>query len=675
MTIPSAFLDDLRARISLADVIGKRVRLTRRGRDFLGLCPFHQEKTPSFTVFDDHYHCFGCGAHGSVFDFVMHTEGLGFREAIERLAAEAGVAVPTDRPEQREAASRRRGLHEVVDAATSYYEKMLRMPVGRDALAYLHRRGVSEDLIGRFRLGYAPDTRGGLRTELTRAGFDEKLIIEAGLLIKPEADGRAAYDRFRGRVMFPIADRQGRMVAFGGRVLGAGEPKYLNSPETPLFHKSRMLYGLAEAAKAARAAGTLIVAEGYMDVIALVGAGWGNAVAPLGTALTVEQIGELWRAVPEPIVLFDPDAAGQRAAMRAAERVLPLLKPGYGLRFAFIETATGDDPDGVTRRYPRDFITRALSASLTLADVLYWAAAAGKLVDTPEKKARIQKHLEDQIAHVPDRSMRAYFMADFKKRLWDRGGRDQRGGRGRNVAGTARRGATRIATPPTGRGAGAGTQAGAAVPVAETPQRHQTALRQREAILLAVLVNTPDAFDIVGERLGFLSFSDPELDNLRQAILNAMGSDPGLDSECLESHLRNLGHSSALDSIMSAWTFEHAFFSRRGTALEIAVEGWEETYTFYRRERIRAEINAEKRDLARCIEGECRRSEVQAGAGDLLGTGAQGGGRAAAQRYGYFEALKNQEHNQEQDRESRANEGVRRKPINPGSRGPETNDQ
>jgi DNA primase len=660
MTIPAAFLDDLRARVSLPDIIGKRVRLTRRGRDFLGLCPFHQEKTPSFTVFDDHYHCFGCGAHGSVFDFVMHTEGLGFREAIERLAAEAGMAVPTDRPEQREAANRRRGLYEVVEAAACYYEKMLRMPAGGAALAYLNRRGVGDDLIGRFRLGYAPDSRGALRAELTRAGFGENLMIEAGLLIKPEADGRAAYDRFRGRVMFPIADRQGRMVAFGGRVLGAGEPKYLNSPETPLFHKSQLLYGLFEATQAARTAGTLIVAEGYMDVIALVGAGWGNAVAPLGTALTAEQIGELWRTVPEPIVLFDPDPAGQRAAMRAAERVLPLLKPGYGLKFAFIETATGDDPDGVARRYRPDFITRALSASLTLADVLFWAVAAGKRVDTPEKKSRVQKQLEDQVGLIADPSMRAFFMADFKRRLWDRGGRDQRGGRDRNTRAGQRGGATRVATPGQ---FGAGV--GAAPPVAEMQQRHWTVLRQREAILLAVLVSTPDVVDIVGEKLGFLAFSDPELDRLRQAILNAMGSVPGLDSECLESHLRNLGYSSALDSIMSAWTFEHAFFARRGTALETAVEGWEETYAFYRRERIRVEIDAEKRELARRIEGECRHTGATTGAGN----------RASAQRYGYFEALKNQEHNQEQPRDHRASEGARREPSEPGSSGPGTNGQ
>ena len=649
MTIPSSFLDDLRARLSLADIIAKRVRLSRRGRDFLGLCPFHQEKTPSFTVFDDHYHCFGCGAHGSVFDFVMHTEGLGFREAIERLAAEAGVTVPTDRPEQREAASRRRGLHEVVEAAAAFYEKTLRMPVGRDALAYVHRRGVGDELIGRFRLGYAPDTRGALRGELTRAGFDEKLMIEAGLLIKPEADGRAAYDRFRGRVMFPIADRQGRMVAFGGRVIGVGEPKYLNSPETPLFHKSRMLYGLAEAAKAARAAGTLIVAEGYMDVITLVGAGWANAVAPLGTALTAEQIGELWRVVPEPIVLFDPDAAGQRAAMRAAEKVLPLLKPGYGLRFAFIDTATGDDPDGVARRYPPEFITRALSASLSLADALFWAATAGMRVDTPEKKARIQKQLEDQIALVDDPSLRGYLKADFKKRLWDRGGREQRGGRGSNAPGAVRRGATgnvtRVASPT------------ALAPVAEMPQRHRTALRQREAILLAVLVSTPDAVDIVGERLGFLAFSDPELDRLRQAVLNATGSEPGLDSQRLESHLRSLGHSSALDSIMNAWTFEHAFFSRRGIPLQTAVEGWEETYAFYMRERIRVEIDAEKRDLARCIEGECRSSGMTGG--------AQSQNRASTQRYQYFEALKNQEHSQENSQEHDAREGPRAGPPQP----------
>ena len=656
MSIPAAFLDDLRARLSLPDVIAKRIRLTRRGRDFLGLCPFHQEKTPSFTVFDDHYHCFGCGAHGSAFDFVMQTEQLGFREAVERLAADAGVAMPNDRPEQNEAARRRRGLYEVIEAAARYYEKTLRAPVGRDALAYLHRRGVGDDLIGRFRLGYAPDARGALRGELARAGFADSLMIEAGLLIKPDADGRAPYDRFRGRVMFPIADRQGRMVAFGGRVIGAGEPKYLNSPETPLFHKSRMLYGLADAAKAAREPGTLIVAEGYMDVIALVGAGWGNAVAPLGTALTAEQIVELWRVVPDPIVLFDPDAAGQRAAVRAAERTLPLLKPGYGLRFAFIETATGDDPDGIARRYPPDFITRALSASLSLADVLFWAAAEGKRVDTPEKKARIQKHLEDQIALIADPSMRAYFKADFKRRLWDRGGRGRDDGRGRNMPRIA------MPVPRSVSGFGKSGMAGGAAAVAKMLQRHRTVLRQREKILLAVLVNNPDALDIVGERLGFVAFSDPALDSLRQAIVNALGSEPGLDSARLESHLRGLGHSSTLESIMSAWTFEHAFFSRRGTPLMIAVEGWEETYAFYMRERMRTEIDAQKRELARCIEGECRRPATQT-------EGAQSGSGEAAQRYEYFEALKIQEQNQEHRPNERANEGCPQEPLKPGTNG------
>lgn len=611
MTIPASFLDDLRARVSLSEVVARRVPLTRRGRDLLGRCPFHQEKTPSFTVFDTHYHCFGCGAHGSVFDFIMKTEGLGFREAVERLAVEAGVAIPEDRPQQRDQAIRRRGLQEVVEAAARHYETMLRMPAGRDALAYLHRRGVGEDLIKRFRLGYAPDTRGGLRAELTRAGFNDKLMIEAGLLIQPEDESRAPYDRFRGRVMFPIGDRQGRIVGFGGRVLAGGEPKYLNSPETPLFHKSRLLYGLTDAAKAARDAGTLVVAEGYMDVIALVGAGWANAVAPLGTALTAEQIGELWRIAPEPIILFDPDAAGQRAAMRAAERSLPLLKPGYGLRFAFIETATGDDPDGVVRRYPPEFIARALSASLSLADVLYWAAAEGKRADTPEKKARIQRQLEDQARLIADPSVRAYFIADFKKRLWDRGRRAGRGGNDRRA--TAR--------PVTGL----------AGHVTQMSQGHRNTLRQREAILLSVLVNNPGAFDKVGERLGFMSFSDPDLDKLRQALLDTLGAGAGLDSQHLESHLRSLGHSTALDSIMTAWTFEHAFFSRRGTALETAVEGWEETYAFYMRERIRTEISAEKRELARFIEGECR------------GLDGSSEGRATKQRYAYFEALKNEE--------------------------------
>ncbi|MEK9724579.1 MAG: DNA primase, partial [Rhodospirillaceae bacterium] len=348
MAFSEQFLDELRGRVGLADVVGRRVKLTRKGREHSGLCPFHKEKTPSFTVNEEKgfYHCFGCQAHGSVFDFVMETEGLSFPEAVERLAVEAGMEVPRDTPEDRVRQKQRQTLFDVTEAAAVAFEKALRMPEGRVAREYLAGRGLDEATVTRFRLGFAPAGRTWLRTDMARANVEAGPLVAAGLLIQP--DSGEPYDRFRGRVMFPITDRRGRVIAFGGRILGDGEPKYLNSPETPLFHKGNNLYGLHLAGLAARQADRLIVTEGYMDVIALAQAGFAEAVAPLGTALTEDQIALLWKVVREPVLCFDGDAAGQRAATKAAGRALSQLKPGYGLRFAILPT--GEDPDSLVQK-------------------------------------------------------------------------------------------------------------------------------------------------------------------------------------------------------------------------------------------------------------------------------------------------------------------------------------
>ncbi|MBF0250504.1 MAG: DNA primase, partial [Alphaproteobacteria bacterium] len=307
MSIPSRFLDDLRERTGLADVVGRRVRLTKKGREHQGLCPFHKEKTPSFTVNEDKgfYHCFGCGAHGSVFDFVMETEGLNFRETVEKLAGEAGMQVPRDTPEEQARSERRKTLYDVMEAATRHFERVLRAPEGRQGLEYLRGRGLTEATIGRFRLGFAPDRRDGMKTALGPQGVSEDELVAAGLVIK--RDDGSTYDRFRGRVMFPILDRRGRVVAFGGRIMGSDKDvaKYLNSPETDLFHKGSLLYGLDGAQVASRAGQPLVAVEGYMDVIALFQAGFEGAVAPLGTALTEDQIQEMWKITPEPVLCFD----------------------------------------------------------------------------------------------------------------------------------------------------------------------------------------------------------------------------------------------------------------------------------------------------------------------------------------------------------------------------------
>ena len=349
MAFPPRFLDELRQRCSLADVVGRRVRLTKRGREYVGLCPFHNEKTPSFNVVEDKgfFHCFGCGAHGDVIGFLMQNGGLGFREAVEQLAGEAGLEVPQSTPQERERAQRQVDLQDAMEAACVFFQAQLEAPAGRTGLAYLERRGLDAATIRRFRLGFAPDGREALKRALA-GKIPEALLVEGGLLRRPE-DGGATYDYFRNRVIFPIGDRGGRIIAFGGRVIGEGQPKYLNSPETPLFQKGRVLYGWAAARANAAKEPSAIVTEGYMDVIALHRAGFATAVAPLGTALTEAQLEELWKLAPEPILCFDGDAAGERAALRAADRALPLLRPGISLRFAALPA--GEDPDTLIARY------------------------------------------------------------------------------------------------------------------------------------------------------------------------------------------------------------------------------------------------------------------------------------------------------------------------------------
>ena len=372
-------LEDIRDRISLVDLVSRHVRLIRRGREHLGLCPFHTEKTPSFTVNEQKgfYHCFGCGAHGSLFDFVMQIERVSFPQAVERLAAIAGVTLPQPQPRDREQQQHRQSLFDVIEQAASFFEEALRSPEGKAARDYLVRRGIDDAAMRRFRLGYAPAGRSVLRSTLSGGGVSEAVMIEAGLLGRPDDQTTGSYDRFRGRVIFPIADRRGRIVGFGGRVLGSGEPKYLNSPDTPLFHKGRLLYGVPAAAEAARRTGRLVVVEGYMDAIGLALAGYEETVAPLGTALTAEQLEELWRLTPAPILCFDPDIAGRRAAMRACERALPLLRPGLGLRFAFLGTETGDDPDAVARRYSETFLGCALFRAIPTIAMLIHLETAG----------------------------------------------------------------------------------------------------------------------------------------------------------------------------------------------------------------------------------------------------------------------------------------------------------
>src|SRR5947207_3019340 len=410
MAFPPGFLDELRARIPLGSLVGRHVRLTRRGREQAGLCPFHHEKTPSFYVVEDKgfFHCFGCGAHGDAIGYVMRAENLDFIEAIERLAAEAGLAVPQQTPQERERAQRQKTLLEALAAAAKFYEARLWSPAGTRAREYLAARGLDEGTIRRFGPGWASDDRQALRRALA-GEFPEALLIEGGLLRRPEGGGDP-YDYFRGRVLFPIGDRAGRVIAFGGRTMGEDQPKYLNSPDTPLFEKGRVLYAWAAArANLARDAGEgalpVIVVEGYMDVIALHRAGFGSAVAPLGTALTETQLQELWRLSPEPVLCLDGDTAGQRAMLRALHRALPLLQPGRSLRFAVLPA--GEDPDSLIRTRGRPAFGEVLTAARPLSEMLWQSELAARPIDTPERRADLEHRLMQTAGLIGDRVVQA----------------------------------------------------------------------------------------------------------------------------------------------------------------------------------------------------------------------------------------------------------------------------
>lgn len=527
MAFPPGFLDELRARISLSDVVGRKVVLKRRsGAEYAGLCPFHNEKTPSFTVNDKKgfYHCFGCGEHGDAIGFVMKTEGLSFPDSVEKLARDAGLSVPRATPQERERAERASTLQQVVELAAKWFQKQLRLPVGRNGLDYLRGRGLSDETIDDFRLGFAPDSRDGLLAALKRDGVPVDKIVEAGLAIQPEDDGsgrgREVYDRFRGRVMFTINDRRGRAIAFGGRVMGQGEPKYLNSPETPLFHKGANLYCLDRARVAVTKDQPVIVAEGYMDVIALHGAGYTGAVAPLGTALTEGQLGELWKLADEPYLCFDGDNAGRRAAQRAADRALPLLRAGKSLRF--LALPAGDDPDSLIRARGPQAIEGVLKLARPLSDVVWGMETEGKPQDTPERRASIRRALMQRADQIADADVRAFYRTDFRERI------DKLYGAARRTwtPGLRRAGANRFGDRPTPFAPG----------LAARQESADLDSSQEQRALLGVLIARPALLHVLAEDLHHLPIPDGELDRLRGALLDALALLPsGIDPAAEEA--------------------------------------------------------------------------------------------------------------------------------------------
>src|SRR6186713_826487 len=514
MRFTPEFLDELRARLSVSEVVGKRVKLKKAGREWKGLSPFQQEKTPSFYVNDQKgfYHDFSSGKHGDIITFVMETDGLPFAEAVERLASMAGLPLPAVTPDAARQEQRRRSLHDVMDLAATYFAETLASRLGAKARGYLADRAISPATQLQFRLGYASPDRFALKEHLGKLGVSVDDMVETGMLVAGN-DIPVPYDRFRDRVMFPITDARGRVIAFGGRALEKDVPaKYLNSPETPLFHKGDNLYNLATARQATHNGSPLIVVEGYVDVIAMVTAGFGGAVAPLGTALTENQLALLWKMADEPILCFDGDRAGQKAAYRAADLALPALLPGKSLRFALLPE--GQDPDDLARSGGRGAIEEVISAARSLSDMLWSREIEGGSFATPERRAALEARIGELSNGIRDEVVRRYYRQDLAERLQrtfaPEGGR---GGYGRGNFRTGRgsespraftpRGpgpAGRFA-PRGGRGPGAGTSPviasgpyqAASPQLATSPimRGQRSAMSRREALILESLINHP----------------------------------------------------------------------------------------------------------------------------------------------------------------------------------------
>ncbi|MDI5986775.1 DNA primase [Halomonas sp. M4R5S39] len=416
--IPQRFIDDLLARVDVVEVVGERVQLKKAGRNYSGLCPFHQEKTPSFTVSADKqfYHCFGCGAHGSALRFLMEYDKLRFPEAVEQLASRLGMEVPREGADDPRAQARERKRKEgvnLLELSAAFFRERLKMPEAGAAREYLARRGLSSEVQQAFGIGYAPDGWEALKRHLDERGIPEAVQVEYGLLVHREESGRT-YDRFRDRVMFPIRDLKGRTIAFGGRVLGDARPKYLNSPETPVFHKGRELYGLFEARQAESRLERLVIVEGYMDVVALAQFGIRNAVATLGTSTSEEHLSRLFRLVGEVVFCFDGDRAGRQAAARALETVLPLMIDGRQARFLFLPE--GEDPDTLVRREGPEAFQDRITCASPLSEFLFDQAAAGRDLARMEDRERYASQVLTALGRLPEGVLKSLMLSELSRR-------------------------------------------------------------------------------------------------------------------------------------------------------------------------------------------------------------------------------------------------------------------
>lgn len=562
----SPFFELLRSRVVLSDVVRSHVKLVRRGKVFTGLCPFHKEKTPSFSINDDKgfYHCFGCGTHGDIFDFLMQKQSLPFMEAVEVVAAIAGLDIPkpTGAPAVEKQATDP-SIYKTLEAASSWFEQQLRLASAEHVRLYIAQRGLTEQTIKKFRMGYAPER--GMKEALEKQGFDVPQQITAGLLVTPEDEQKKPYDRFRRRLMFPIFDSKNRVVAFGGRIIAEGEPKYLNSPETLLFHKGKTLYAHNFSLPAARSGSPYIIAEGYMDVISLHQAGYTSAVAPLGTALTPEQLILLWRNCPEPILCFDGDTAGTRAAERAATRALECLKPGLSLRFCLLPS--GEDPDSLIQKGGARSFQDILQKALPLIDMLWQMFLSKQPLSTPEQKAAARHELLHLTHSIVDQDIRHFYRQELQQRLQQKlQSSAPQNFKAQNTFSPSKypkfKGPFRgIETKPIlARGLG------------------QNKIELGQKILLVTLINHPTLVEEVSEQLMSMSISSASLDRLRQAMLTFLAEAETITIDEGIRYLKVNGFSEVLTEILSDKTYSHARFSHPSADRTDALKGWQEVW-------------------------------------------------------------------------------------------------
>lgn len=555
MTKLKDHLDSIRDRLPISVVIAPYVALKKRGKVLIGLCPFHNEKGPSFNVNDEKgfYHCFGCGAHGDHFSFITEKTHIPFMDAVETLTKQAGLVMPRFEKEgetktSEEAKDAKEVLYNINEVACLYFEEQLRHPDFQNIRDYLKNRGMSGQVAAKFRLGYAPAR--GLVSVLRQRGFSDVDGVTSGLLIR--ADDGHVYERFRDRVMFPIQDSRGRVIAFGGRITTTGEPKYLNSPETPLFHKGRQLYAHNMAVSTVRSGQQFVVVEGYMDVIALFQAGITVAVAPLGTALTAEQISLMWRTCKNPILCFDGDNAGRKAAQRAAMVALEVLKPGFTIEFSFM--VAGEDPDSFLKKNSSADMRDLLRHTTSLTDVLWQVFMDGRSLVNPEDKAKARQDLVQLSYKINDPEVRHFYLQDLNGKL-------QRA----------------MAQKTKGN-----MQAQKVLIHQGVKPDLMKKITDGQKILLATLINHPTLLAEVAEQLMSLEIIDEKLDAIRNFLLDISAEDHHKYNNIV-SLLCDSGHANFVDQEMTQSLYMRARFAHTSSEIDQARSGWQEIWRFLER--------------------------------------------------------------------------------------------